>query len=405
MKKNILFDKKWIVLAAIVFLVIVVYLIKINNISPVPRVIKETPATEHFSFVVATSSSFGTIASPQVSITFPSENVKMPETEQKKSDVKIILKDINCTSGEARDACYDRFYREIVLTEGVDLAFADIKKRYEKDSFVKTQCHQIVHTAGRTAVLLYPDISDAYSHGDSFCWSGYYHGVVEAFIQKIGKENFAEGKGINDICRPLRERSRYSFDHYNCVHGIGHGLMYIHNNELFISLDICDTLNDPWERSSCYGGAFMENLMVDNKNHFTKYLKPEDPLYPCTAVGEQYKEQCYLMQTSYMLRLKGGNFSSVFDLCRTVADPNKKTCFQSIGRDASGQTLSDPVRTKDYCLLGKGEMEQSSCVIGAVKDFISYYHSDVQAKSFCAALPENLSTTCFSTGENYYKVF
>lgn len=318
--------------------------------------------------------------------------------------LQVTIKEIVCGT-EAMSSCYDKFYREKVLKEGIDVAFADLKKRYEGDSFVKAECHQLTHTIGRTAVTKYPDISDAYSRGDSFCWSGYYHGVVESFIQKVGKDNFADGKSLNDICRPLREKSQYSFDHYNCVHGIGHGLMYIHDNELFESLKVCDVLTDSWERTSCWGGAYMENIMADNKNHFTKYLKPEEPLYPCSAVDGKYKEQCYLMQTSYMLRVKGGDFSVVFDLCSSVQPPYNITCYQSLGRDASGQTVSDPVRTKEHCLLGKDETAQSNCVIGAVKDFISYHHSDVQAKVLCASLPEKLSEICFSTAKSYYQIF
>lgn len=330
--------------------------------------------------------------------------VKVKETTVKIT-VQETLKKIPCANGEAFSSCYEAFYRKMVLNEGASVAFVDLKKRYESDSFAKSECHQLTHAIGRASVMKYPDISEAYTRGDSFCWSGYYHGVVEAFIQKIGKDNLAEGKGINDICWPFHEKHPYSFDHYNCAHGIGHGLMYIHSNELFDSLKICDKVADLWERSSCFGGVFMENIMVDNKNHFTKYLKPEDPLYPCDAVDESYKGQCYLMQTSYMLRVKNGNFSDVFSLCSGVPAPNNIICYQSLGRDASGRTLSDPVRTTEYCLLGHNETEQSNCVIGAVKDFISYFHSDVLGKKFCAGLPSNLSDVCFSTAREYYKNF
>lgn len=37
----------------------------------------------------------------------------------------------------------------------------------------------------------------------------------------------------------------------------------------------------------------MENLIVDGAHggHYSKYLKPDEPLYPCTAVAEQYKAE------------------------------------------------------------------------------------------------------------------
>ena len=41
----------------------------------------------------------------------------------------------------------------------------------------------------------------------------------------------------------------------------------------------------------------MENLIVDGAHggHYSKYLKPGEPLYPCTAVAEKYKAECFDM--------------------------------------------------------------------------------------------------------------
>jgi len=111
------------------------------------------------------------------------------------------------------------------------------------------------------------------------------------------------------------------------------------------------------------------------------------------------------MQTSYMLKLKGGDFAKVFALCGTVGEKYADTCYQSLGRDASGWTTSDPIRTKDYCLLGLDKRAQSNCIVGAVKDLISYFHSDIQAKVFCNLLDEDLKNICLDTGKNYYRTF
>jgi hypothetical protein len=44
-------------------------------------------------------------------------------------------------------------------------------------------------------------------------------------------------------------------------------------------------------------------------------------------------------------------------------------------------------------------------VIGAVKDFISYFHSDTQAKQLCESLAPDLRGACIGTAEDYYKSF
>lgn len=323
----------------------------------------------------------------------------------KASEASIISQEFNCVEGkETNFDCYRIYYSSLVENEGTPAAFEDLKVRYEKNSYVSSQCHQITHVIGYETSKKWESVADAYTEGDSFCWSGYYHGVLEGVASRIGFENLV--REINDICKPLAEAERYSFNHYNCVHGLGHGIMAIQDDELFQSLEVCNGLNDAWDRTSCWSGAFMENVMMDSRYHKAKYLRPEDPLYPCNAVDEEYKDTCYLMQTSYMLTLVDSSFAKVFELCSSVEENYRNTCYQSLGRDASGRSISNVSQTKEWCNLGKDLTQRENCIIGAVKDFISYLHSDTRAKELCMALDEQaLQDTCLSTAESYYKVF
>ncbi|OGG79452.1 hypothetical protein A3A39_04790 [Candidatus Kaiserbacteria bacterium RIFCSPLOWO2_01_FULL_54_13] len=301
--------------------------------------------------------------------------------------------------------CYEKHYVTLVDEKGIAAAFTDLKARYDGNGYVVSQCHPITHVIGREAALSFATPGEAYTQGDSFCWSGYYHGVLETFLEKVGRENLP--KEIDHICDGIEGKERYSFDYYNCVHGLGHGVMAITDTELFESLAYCDFLTGDWEQKSCGSGVYMENVIVDNLNHFTKYLRPEEPLYPCTASPEKYKETCYLMQTSYVLKVNGGNFPDPFAWCRKAEEPHRATCFQSLGRDASGRTSSDAQGSKRICLMGENFFERSNCVIGAVKDFISYFHSDAQAGEFCELFGEEpeLVSTCRSTATTYYAQF
>lgn len=311
----------------------------------------------------------------------------------------------DCSGARASDyQCVQRRYQDLVHGSGVQAAFTELKGAYETDEFIKTNCHQITHVIGRAAVDLYGDIPESYSQGDNFCWSGYYHGAMEAVVAEIGPDKILDE--ADEICSSVSEEQEQSFYHYNCVHGLGHGFMGVLENELFESLETCDTLGDRWERESCYGGVFMENIMADiNPGNKTRYLTADEPLYPCTEVGSKYKTQCYTMQTSYALQKQDGDFGKVFELCETVEDEYRPTCYQSLGRDVSGQTASDATKTKENCMLGEDDEARSNCVVGAVKDFVSYYHSDTQAKEFCESLDRDLRETCLETGEEYYEIF
>lgn len=330
----------------------------------------------------------------------PNDNPNTTNSDPNNPNTSTSVND-DCLDQYAQTfGCYEDYYKAVVSKQGVTAAFADLKTRYASNTYVQSQCHPITHVIGSAAADLYKDVGVAYTKGDSYCWSGYYHGVMEGVIGKISKTELA-GK-IDQTCANVPGKSSYSFDYYNCVHGLGHGVMAISQNELFYSLELCDNLTGPWEQSSCHGGAFMENIIVDNKNHFTKYLKPDEPLYPCSAVADKYKGTCYLMQTSYMLKVTNGDFSKVFDLCSQVG-AFASTCYQSLGRDASGRSISNVQATKTTCDLGKDYDQRSNCIVGAVKDFISYHHSDVQAKELCAALTQDLQSICFSTAEQYYR--
>jgi len=283
-------------------------------------------------------------------------------------------------------------YASMVKEGGAGAAIDAVKGDYGRKRAVKEGCHQIMHAIGRAAVWDgKSNLSAAFADGDSFCWSGYYHGVMEGLLYEMGSTGLGS---ITTVCSGIGAVENYSFNYYNCVHGLGHGVMYVNGNELFISLEACRALGGWWERESCYGGVFMENIISTGKYHQTDYLKEDDLLYPCDAVDAEYKYACYLMQASWMLSGTGGDFGKVFALCRGIEPEFRTTCFQSLGREASGYNYGHPSWAKRLCLLGKKGEEQEYCIIGAAMDMVSYYHSTDEAMEFCALFRGNISEEC-----------
>ncbi len=313
---------------------------------------------------------------------------------------------VSCDGAAASEfKCWEQRYQQIVNNDSPKAAFSDVRAVYEKSEYMRANCHQVSHVIGRAAAERYGDVVAAYNEGDNFCWSGYYHGVMETVVKKIGVENIVSQ--INSICDGARKQQEYSFYHYNCVHGLGHGLMAIKNNELFDALKVCDGLSGVWQQESCHGGVFMENVMSEiNPDHKTTYFKADDLLYPCTAVEAKYKPQCYMMQTSHALRQINSNYGKMFELCKAADAGFLEICYQSLGRDISGNSISNPITTKQNCMLGDNENARANCFIGAVKDFISYHHSDQQGLALCNSLDDaNLKKICINTAVEYYETF
>jgi hypothetical protein len=170
---------------------------------------------------------------------------------------------IHCTGALAQDfQCFRRHFEVITRHYGPTVALSALKQLYARDPYVVSQCHQFTHVIGNTASELYPEIGEAFRFGDGVCWSGYYHGVVEQAAKRFSVDTIKAS--TNDLCALVPGKDRYSFDYYNCVHGLGHGFMAISKNELFESLSLCNNLTGRWEQESCYGGVFMENVMTDN---------------------------------------------------------------------------------------------------------------------------------------------
>lgn len=333
--------------------------------------------------------------------------VKTVESENSFNPKTASLVECQGTPREAELECWQE-RMEVLITQNDSnaKAFADANAAYQTSTYVRSNCHQIAHIMGRSAGKKYADVTKAYQDGDDFCSSGYYHGVLEAALTITDKDTIL-GK-LNDICSGVKAEGIYKLKHYNCVHGLGHGLMQLHDSELFTALNSCDRLTDNWERQSCLGGVFMENVMNEfNPGHQTAYLKSDDLLYPCNAVDDYYKEPCYLIQTAHILKSTSQNFAKTFELCGTVTPPYDATCYQSLGRDASGNTVSNLDATVNSCNLGTTTRARENCYIGAVKDFVWHHNNLDQGLVLCDRITTEPSVreTCITTAKNYYATF
>jgi len=178
---------------------------------------------------------------------------------------------------------------------------------------------------------------------------------------------------------------------YQCVHGLGHGLMIYSGNDLPWSLRTCHKLLTDFDRISCTGGVFMQNL--DTTMGTSRFLKKTDPIYPCNAVAQRDKVYCYLMVTSRILALDGFNWRKTAAWCRKSETGWVQTCFESYGRDASGTAQYDPGRTIQLCL--QAGPNASDCIYGAARDRGNNYAGGREATRLCTAAPARYRARCY----------
>ncbi len=318
--------------------------------------------------------------------------------------LKVATPDIPCSVDDKVD-CYSGYYDRLVQNLGSQQALSDLATRYDSDPLVRERCHTFAHAIGRSAARKLGSVADAFAEGNSFCWAGYYHGVMEYLVAKVGKQNIVAQ--IKEICAPLAETRAYTMDHYNCVHGLGHGLMGIMYNDVPESLKGCDALGDSQEnfvRTSCWTGVFMQNIISDQQGDSTPYLRRGDYYYPCNSIEEKYRTICYAIQTSYMLKVAKQDVAKVFEACGKLELSYRDVCYQGIGRDISGDTISDIKQTQKLCSLGENSDEQGNCFYGAARDFLAYYRDASKAESLCKSLPLDVQGKCFE-GIRAYEPF
>src|SRR6185437_15151201 len=108
--------------------------------------------------------------------------------------------------------------------------------------------------------------------------------------------------GIKTVCGTPTDANYFNW--FQCTHGLGHGVMDYRNDEVPLALKDCDTI-DPARQAQeiCYAGVFMENITTDIKTgRPSKYIKASDPIYPCDFVDAKYKNACYFLSSSQILK-------------------------------------------------------------------------------------------------------
>jgi hypothetical protein len=289
--------------------------------------------------------------------------------------------------------CLEQAFGNLAYRDGPASAIRLFDEEIRTDPEVERNCHRIAHMIGSAALARFDgNIGRAFTAGSAICSSGYYHGLLErAFAGISSDEELARAAGR--VCDEP-EITRTTYFHYQCIHGLGHGLMITTAYDLPYSLSVCDRLDSLWAQVSCTGGVFMENIS-SSYGIKSRWLRDDDPVYPCNTVTRVHKQYCYLMVTSRILELNRFDWRATAAECSRVEGEWVDLCFQSYGRDASGFSRQNVPRVLSLCrLAGPG---QGECLYGAARDMTNDYARDGarRAASLCSRASRPVRERCF----------
>jgi len=294
-------------------------------------------------------------------------------------------------SGDAQVDCYDGVLVPLVASQGVRTAMGTLRVLGGRDARVRVDGHVYAHAIGMAAGRG-ADIRRAFTDCTEIFQSGCYHGVIQAYFERA---RAVDAAGVNALCGPYVADQWLRFQ---CVHGAGHGLTMFYDHDLPRALAGCDLLGAAWDRESCYGGAFMENIVNATTPHHAghamhphasaapfKALDPGDLQYPCSIVAQRYLTACYNMQTSVMLYFTHGDMAATARHCLDAPPGLQPVCFQGLGREVSAYSHQDHQEAIRMCGLARAQY-QAWCHVGVVKNFIDLTARADDGIAYCRAL-------------------
>lgn len=333
--------------------------------------------------------------------------------------------------GARHRECYEEILLALVERNQVRLAMTALEVLSERDPAIRARGHDYTHVVGINAWTPGEDVSAVYESCTGLFQSGCYHGVVQAYLDANG----ADSANVANLCDLINVTRTNLWLRFQCVHGLGHGLVQARQLHLRQALEGCDWLFDDWDKESCYGGAFMEFIVAGRGQSHHPHGRhqaadtaparpgggehdahaahaghapaaappdtfairnPADPLYPCSALATRYQRSCYGMQAGIVIETTGPDFARIAAACDGAPATMRPACYQGIGTYVSGFTVRDPARSVELCMLGSPD-HRAWCFVGVVKNFIDVTANPADGFDFCRRLgDERLGQSCYA---------
>ena len=346
---------------------------------------------------------------------------------------------------EEKQDCYEARLLDELAAAGTGAALDMLESLAVADRAVRAESHVLTHAIGINAYSPGDSFTDAFEECTEVFQSGCYHGVVQAYFIATGEP---DAEKVAAICAPYEADPADRWLLFQCLHGLGHGLTMYYGHHLLMALDGCDLLTTDWNRNSCYGGAFMENVVNAVAPHHPaaalvsagtgsedgtgegaeapdhgagahdhgvmamaadiepfEPLRADDPHYPCSILDVKYLTSCYLMQTSAMLWHNDWDIADAASSCLDAPEGWRDDCFMSLGRDISGRTLQDEDDARRECRKSPEEY-RVWCYVGVVRNFVDVTATTDAGFSFCRALEDSAKPRCHQAmGEALYSLY
>ena len=306
---------------------------------------------------------------------------------------------------DAYSTCLGDGIASLSSAGNIALAMGTLDRIVHSDPSLVLLGHPLAHALGYAVRSTPATATRLLSQCDERYQSGCYHGILQRYFDaRIGIP--ITRSVLVAPCDGLRG-TREQFRLYDCLHGTGHGLMMYHGYDVNASLKDCDRLAADWDQRSCYSGVFMEhnmgahmqaggNEMLGMHRHSMPsasvvLFKPNDLQYPCNAIADRYRRECYELQADLILPAVKQDYRRASAVCDAAGTPELvRACYVGLGRNASGASAFQYAGIRKRCDLAS-PAGVPFCYQGAVRH-LAYTPSELpRGTAFCRSLPDGAS--------------
>lgn len=316
----------------------------------------------------------------------------LPEGQDENEYIRAQMRACYTTGG--KNDCY----REVALLFSEQFGLAKTIRLFaqnEQYPEIYARCHEATHYLSRNEYKKTRSVAAVYAQCDSTCHGGCYHGVLEQYLKEKNLTIEALAEEFPKVCGKT-ENFETPLIFNECLHGLGHAAIFVTDMEVPQSLALCDTLADQETKERCQSGVFMENSSSSTStDHPGKYVKTDDPLYPCNWLDQKYAKICYRYQSSYFALITNHDWKKVAQLCLQVPSQYQDECFRTVGTNQVGFT-QDVSQMQQNCDSAPTSHFKQICIAGIVSSFAyRFVGDDKKIASFCARVKPAYQEACF----------
>lgn len=282
-----------------------------------------------------------------------------------------------CSAEYDRGLCYERVIPKY-LDEGFSMeeVFTITSKVQELDRSY-TYCHVLAHNISAKETAKDPskwkDVVARAPYG--VCGNGGSHG---AFQERFREESLPDATIdeiltlVSDVCSPRSSWNPTPSQVANCIHGVGHLVMYVTAGDVEKSNAVCTAFADQIQNKddirTCYEGVFMQVFQP---------IEPEDKALVEHIVPQPAETQRY---------------------CNRFEGRIRAICIRE-SWILHADELTDPASFQSHCTNIADTRERRYCTEGITMGVFSrtYNFDEARMMSFCSQLTPSNNSICVDT--------